>query len=192
MRISTFSVICWTRQSNLFLRELIFSCPVVNLFLFPLRIAFRLLPLSYLTLNVALFSSVSWVLLILARLCKTDCQFIMFEIAWANWFDKTWVPVFLFDAFRCLTAIAFLWFMKRRFFSRHLFFKYLFISAAFLRYLLLPAVILDIDRSQFFFILTAKLMILSAICWRSCFVVTSFVPTWSITWLGVTLSLGCI
>ena len=61
-----------------------FSCPMIKLLIFPLRIAFRLLPLSYLPLNAALFSSVSWVLLILARLCKTDCQFIMFEIAWAN------------------------------------------------------------------------------------------------------------
>ena len=198
MRISTFPVIFWTRQSNLFLREFIFSCPMINLFIFPLRIAFRLLPRICLSLQLALFSSVSWLLLILsllARLCKTDCQFIMLEIASANWLDKTWVPLLFkwsFDAFRCLTVIAFPWFMKSRFFLRHLSFKYLFTSAAFLRYLLFLAVILDIDTSQFFFILTAKLMILSAICWRSCFVVTSFVPTWSITWLGVTLSLGCI
>ena len=35
--------------------------------------------------------------------------------------------------------------------------------------------------SQFLFILTAKLMIPSANCWGSCFAVTSFVPTCSIT-----------
>ena len=103
---------------NLFLREFIFSCPMINLFIFPLRIAFRLLPRICLSLQLALFSSVSWLLLILsllARLCKTDCQFIMLEIASANWLDKTWVPLLFkwsFDAFRCLTVIAFPWFMK--------------------------------------------------------------------------------
>ena len=62
-------------------------------------------------------------------------------------------------------------------FSRHLSFKFLFTSAAFLRYLSFLAVILDIDTSQFLLILTAKLMILSAICRGSCFMVTSFVLT---------------
>ena len=60
---------------------------MINLFILPLQIAFKLLPLSCLLLNVTLFSSVSWVLLVLsllARLCKTDCQFIMLEIASAN------------------------------------------------------------------------------------------------------------
>ena len=198
MRISTFSVICRTRQSNLFLREFIFSCPRINLFIFPLRIGFRLLPLRCLPLNSDLFLSVSWVLLILsllARLCKTDCQIIMLEISTANWLDKTWVTLLFkwsFDAFRYLTVIAFRWFMKWRFFSRHLSFKYLFTSAAFHRYLSFLTVIVDIDTSQFFFILNAKLMKLSAIFWGSCFMVTSFVPTWSITWPGVSLSVGCM
>ena len=94
--------------------------------------------LSCLSLTLGLFSSVSWVLLILsllARLCKTDCQFIMLEIASANWLDKTWVPLLFkwcFDAFRCRTVIAFPWFMKWRFFSQHLSFRYLFTSAAFI------------------------------------------------------------
>ena len=50
---------------------------MINLFIFSLRIAFRLLP----------FSSMLWVLLMLSlltRLCKTDCQFIMLEIPSAN------------------------------------------------------------------------------------------------------------
>ena len=146
---------------------------MINLFIFPLRIAFRLLPLICLSLKLALFSSVSWLLLILsllARLCKTDCQFIMLEIASANWLDKTWVPLLFkwsFDAFIYLTVIGFPWFMKWIFFSRHLSFKFLFTSAAFLRYLSFLAVILDIDTSQFLFVLTAKLMILSAVCWES-------------------------
>ena len=50
------------------------------------------------------------------------------------------------------------------FFFTSLSFKYLFTSAAVLRYLSFLAVLLDIDTSQFFFILTAKLMVLSAIC----------------------------
>ena len=54
MRISTFPIICWARQSNLFLRELVFSCPMIKLLIFPLRIAFSFLPLICLPLNVNL------------------------------------------------------------------------------------------------------------------------------------------
>ena len=81
---------------SVFLREFTFSCPMINLFILPSQIAFRLLPFSCLLLNLALFSSVLWVLLIISllpRLCKTDCQFIMLEIALANWLNKTWVPL---------------------------------------------------------------------------------------------------
>ena len=156
-----------------------------------------LLSLIYLPLNLALFSSVLWVLIIfslLARLCKTDRQFIMFEIASANWLNKILVPPsfkWSFDAIRCLTVIAFPWFMKWKFFPRHMSFKFLFTSATFLRYLSFFAVILDTDTCSFLFWLLS-LWYFSAICWRSCFAVMSFAPTWSVTWLGVSLSAGCI
>ena len=191
MRISTFPVICWTRQSNLFLSEFIFSYHMINLPYISLRIAFRVSPISCLTL--ALYSSVPWVLLklpLLAGLCKTDCQCIILKIASANWLDKTWVPLFIkwsFDVFRCLTVIVFPWIMKWRFFSRDLPFKYLFTSAAFHRYLFVSGCDARYRYITVFFILAAKLMIFSAIYWGSYFVVTSFVPTWSITWLGVFL-----
>ena len=87
---------CGWVHISVFLREFIFSCPMINLFILPSQIAFRLLPFSCLLLNLALFSSVLWVLLIISllpRLCKTDCQFIMLEIALANWLNKTWVPL---------------------------------------------------------------------------------------------------
>ena len=132
---------------------------------------------------------------LLARLCETDVQFIMLEIAWANWLDKTWLPLsfkWSLDQFRPLTLIKLPWFMKWKCFSQQLSFKFLFTSATFLRYLLFLAVILDIDTSQFLFTFTTKLMVLSPICWGSCFVVTSFVLTWSVTWISISLTLGCM
>ena len=112
MRISTFPVICETRQSNLFLREFTFSCPIINLFIFLLRRDSGLLPLNFLPLNLALYSSVPWVLLIislLARLFKTDCQFLMLEIASGNWLGETWVRLLYkwsFDGFRCYSVVV--------------------------------------------------------------------------------------
>ena len=161
MRISTFPVISWTRKSNLFSREFIFSYTIINLFIFPLQTAFSLLPLSLLPLNLALFSSVSRLLLILSLLARLLPQTDWIRLQCLSYLNEV---LRCLDAFRCLTVILFPWFMKRKFFSPHSTFKFLFTSAAFLRYLSFLAVILVIDTSQFLFILTAKLMILSAIC----------------------------
>ena len=87
---------------------------MINLFILPIRIAFRLLPLICLAVNLAFFSSVSWVLLMLslwARLCQTDCQFIILEIAQQTDWIRLECLCYLndvlirFDAFWCTSTV---------------------------------------------------------------------------------------
>ena len=72
---------------------------------------FKSLALIALILNSALFSLKSLILLLfllsLTRPCKTNCQFIILEIALANSLNKIWIPLLLkwsFQAYQCLTV----------------------------------------------------------------------------------------